>query len=149
MEHVLAASPRQGAMLSSLKAAKPRTTKKRVPRVVTPNVTRALRSKGKFPKKPMVELPKRKSTRGATQSKGKDKEESSHEHKTEFDIIQIQSDDSDNEARILENLLIHRESQIDAFRADLHRARNFNHFLQVQNKKMSVHMVVYETWAIR
>ena len=42
MEHVLAASPRQGAMLSSPKVAKPWTTKKRVPRVVTPNVTRAL-----------------------------------------------------------------------------------------------------------
>ena len=79
MEHVLAASPRQGAMLSSPKVAKPQTSKKRVPRVVTPNVTRALRSKGKLPKKPMVELPKRKSTTRATQSKRKGKEESSHE----------------------------------------------------------------------
>ena len=42
MEHVLVASPRQGAMLSSMKVAKPQTSKKRVPRVVTPNVTRAL-----------------------------------------------------------------------------------------------------------
>ena len=97
----------------------------------------------------MVEFPKRKSTRRATQSKGKGKEESSHEQEREFNIIQIQSDDSDNEARILENLLIHRESQIDALKADLHRARNFNQFLQVQNKQMSVHMVVYVTRAIK
>ena len=79
MEHVLAASPRQGAMLSSPEVAKLRTSKKRVPRVVTPNVTRALRSKGNLPKKPMVEFPKRKKTKRATQSKGKEKEESSHE----------------------------------------------------------------------
>ena len=89
MEHVLAASARQGAMLSSPKVAKPWTSKKRVPRVVTPNVTRALRSKGKLPKKPMVEFPKRKKTKRATQSKGKDNEESSHEQEREFDIIQI------------------------------------------------------------
>lgn len=97
----------------------------------------------------MIELPKRKSTRRATQSKGKDKEERSHEQERQFDIIQIQSDDSDNEARILANLLILREIQIDALRADLHRSRNFNHFFQVQNKQMSVHMAVYETRAIQ
>ena len=113
------------------------------------NVTRALRSKGKFPKKPMVNFPKRKSTRRAIQSKGNGKEDSSHEQEREFDIIQIQSDDSDNEAQILENLLIHRESQIDTLKADLHRARNFNQFLQIQNKQMSVHMDVYETRAIK
>ena len=45
--------------------------------------------------------------------------------------------------------MIHRESQIDALRTDLDRARNFNHFLQVQNKQMSVHMAVYETRAIK
>ena len=112
-------------------------------------MTRALRSKGKLPKKPIVEFPKRRKTKRATQSKGKEKEESSHEKEREFDIIQIQSDDSDNEARILENLLINRENQIDALRTDLDRARNFNHFLQVQNKQMSVHMVVYETRAIK
>ena len=72
MEHVLVASPRQGAMLSSSKVAKPRTSRKRVPRVVTPNVTRALRSKGKLPKKPIVEFPKRRKTKRATQSKGKE-----------------------------------------------------------------------------
>ena len=66
-------------MLSSPKVAKPQKSRKMVPRVVTPNVTRALRSKEKFPKKPMVEFPKRKKTKRATQSKGKDKEESSHE----------------------------------------------------------------------
>ena len=136
-------------MLSSPKVAKPQTTKKRVPRFVTPNVTRALRSKGKLPKKPMVKFPRRKSTKIATQSKGKDKEESSHEQEREFNIIQIQIDDSDNEAGILENLLIHREIQIEALRTDLDRARNFNHFLQVQNKQMSIHMVVYETQAIK
>ena len=85
-------------MLSSPKVAKPQTTKKRVARFITSNVTRALRSKGKLPKKPMVDFPKRKSTRRATQSKGKGKEESSHEQEREFEIIQIQSDDSDNEA---------------------------------------------------
>ena len=45
--------------------------------------------------------------------------------------------------------MINRESQIDALRADLERARNFNHFLQIQNKQMSVHMAVYETRAIK
>ena len=93
----------------------------------------------------MVEFPKRTKTKRATQSKGKDKEESNHEQEREFDIIQIQSDDSDNEAWILENLLIHRESQIDALKDDLHRARNFNQFLQIQNRKMSVHIAIYET----
>ena len=120
-----------------------------MPKFVTPNVTRALRSKGKLPKKPIVEFPKRRKTKRATQSKGKEKEESSHEKERDFDIIQIQSDDSNNEARILETLLINRESQIDALRADLKRARNFNHILQIQNKNMSVHMAVYETRAIK
>ena len=51
IEHVLAASPRQGAMLSSPKVTKPQTSRKKVPQIVTPNVTRALRSKGKLSKK--------------------------------------------------------------------------------------------------
>ena len=97
----------------------------------------------------MVELPKRKSTRKDTKSKGKGKEEGSHEQESAFDIIQIQSDDSDNEARILENLLIHREIQIDALKDDLHRARNFNQFLQIQNNQMIVHMDIYETRVIK
>ena len=88
-------------MPSSPKMAKPWKEKKRVPRVVTPNVIRALRSKGKLPKKPIIDFPRRKSTRIATQSKGKGKEEGSHEQESAFDIIPIQSDDSDNEARIL------------------------------------------------
>ena len=112
-------------------------------------MTRALQSKGKFPKKAIVEFPKRRKTKRATQSKGKDKEESSHEKEREFNIIQIQSDDSDNKAWILENLLINRENKIDALRTDLERARNFNHFFQIQNKQMSVHMVVNETRAIK
>ena len=102
-----------------------------------------------MPKKPIVELPKRRKTKKATQSKGKEKEERNHEKERDFDIIQIQSDDSDNEARILETLLINREKKIDALRADLERSRNFNHFLQTQNKHMSVHMAVYETRAIK
>ena len=97
----------------------------------------------------MIDLPRRKSTRIATQSKGKGKEEGSHKQESAFKIIPIQSDDSDNEARILENLLIHREGQIDALKDDLHRARNFNQFLQIQNRQMSVHMVVYETRATK
>ena len=131
IEHVLAASPRQGAMLSSPKVAKPRTSRKMVPQTIAPNVTRALQSKGKFPKQPIVELPKRRKTEKATQSKGKEKEESSYEKERDFDIIQIQSDDSDNEARILETLLINREKQIDTLRTDLERSRNFNHLLQM------------------
>ena len=102
-----------------------------------------------MPKKPIVKFPKRRKTKRATQSKGKEKEESSHEKEKDFNIIQIQSDDSDNEARILETLLINRENQIDVLRTDLERARNFNHFLQIQNKQMSVHMDVYETRAIK
>ena len=74
-------------MLSSPKVAKPRTSRKRVPQTITPNVTRALRRKGKLPKQPIVELSKRRKTKKATQSKGKEKEESSHEKKRDFDII--------------------------------------------------------------
>ena len=120
-----------------------------MPRVVTPNVTRALRSKGKFPKKPIIDLPKRKNTRKATQSKRKGKVEDGHEHGSALDAIPIPSDDSDNEARILENLLIQRERQIDALKDDLHRARNFNQFLQIQNRQMSVHMAIHETRATK
>ena len=100
-------------------------------------------ARGSCPRNPLSNYPKK-----ATQSKGKEKEESNHEKKRDFDIIQIQSDDSDNEARILESLLINREKQIDALRVDLERSRNFNHFLQTQNKQ-SVHMAVYETRAIK
>ena len=32
---------------------------------------------------------------------------------------------------------------------DLHRARKFNQFLQIQKKQISVHMVVYETREIK
>ena len=46
-------------------------------------------------------------------------EERSHEKERDFDIIQINSDDSDNEARILESLLINREEKIHDLRADL------------------------------
>ena len=51
--HVLAASPRQGAMTLSPEVVKPKTTKstkKKTFQAVTPNVTRALQSRGKFPK---------------------------------------------------------------------------------------------------
>ena len=95
-----------------------------------------------MPKKPILELPKRRKTKKATQSKGKEKEESNHQKERDFNIIQIQSDYSDNQARILEYLLINREEQIHNLRADLERSRNFIHFLQTQNKQMSVHMAV-------
>ena len=100
-------------------------------------------------KKPLTDLPRRKSARIAFQGKGKGKVGESQEHGGALAGIPIQSDDSDSEAWILENILIHRESEIDALKADLHRARNFNQFLQVQNKQMSVHMAVYETRAIK
>ena len=45
--------------------------------------------------------------------------------------------------------MINIEKKIDTLRADLERSRNFNHFLQTQNKQMSVHMAVYETRAIK
>ena len=117
--------------------------------VVTPNVTRALRSKGKFPKKSIVELPKKRRTKKATQGKGKEKVESSHEKERDFDIIEINSDDSDNEARILEYLLLNREEQIHDLRVDLERSKNLIHFMQTQNKQMNVHMEVYETRDIK
>ena len=94
-------------------------------------------------------MPRRKSARLAFKGKGKGRIGEGHEHGSALDAISIQSDDSDNEARILENLLIHREGQIDALENDLHRERNFNQFLQIQNRQMSVHMVVYETRAIK
>ena len=134
IEHVLATSPMHGAMLSSPKVTKPRTSRNKVSQTVTPNVTRALRSKGKLPKQSIVELPKRRKTKKVTQRKGKKKEERSHEKERDFDIIQINSDDNDNEARILEYLLINREEQIHDLRSYLDRSKNLIHFLQTQNK---------------
>lgn len=149
IEYELATSPRQGAMLSSLKVTNPRTSRKKVAQIVTPNVTRALRSKDKLPKQSIVELPKKRRTKMATQSKGKEKEESSHEKERDFDIIHINSDDSDNEAKILESLFLNREEQIQDLRADLERSKNLIHFLQTQNKQMNFHMAVYETRTIK
>ena len=53
IEHVLAASPRQRAMIYSPKVAKPRTSRKRVPKVVTPNVTRASVARENCPRSPL------------------------------------------------------------------------------------------------
>ena len=55
------------------KVVKPRNTqyaKKKITPVVTSNVTRAL-SRGKLPKKSIVEFPKRKRTKNSIQGKGK------------------------------------------------------------------------------
>ena len=97
-------------------------------------MTRIIRSRRKSPKKPLTNLPRRKSARIAFQGKGKGKVGEGHERESALGAIQIPSDDSDNEARILENLLIQREREIDALQGELHRARNFNHFLEVQNR---------------
>ena len=67
----------------------------------------------------------------------------------DFDIIQINSDDSENEARILESLFQNREEQIHDLRADLERSKDLIHFLQTQNKQMNVHMEVYEAQDIK
>ena len=77
-KHVLAASPRQGAMTLSPKVVKPKTTKstkKKTIQVVTTNFTRALQSRGKFPKKPIIEVPKRTREKKPIQSKGQEKME--------------------------------------------------------------------------
>ena len=81
--------------------------------------------------------------------KGKSKIGESTKHGGELAIIPIQSDDSDNEARLLENLLIHKEGKIEALEQDLQRARNFNHFLEIENKQMNVHTAVHEARAIK
>ena len=88
------------------------------------NVTRALRSRGKFPKQSMVELPKK--TRGKKPIKGKGKEkieeqESSHEHEREFELIQLDSDAEEDEARILRSLLQDRDAQVKDLVNDLER----------------------------
>ena len=80
--------------------------------------------------------------------KGKSKVEESEKHGGALVVIPIQSDDSDNEARLLENLLIHKEGKIETLENDLQRARNFNYFLETQNKQMSVHIAVHEARAI-
>ena len=154
-EHVLAASPRQGAMTLPPKVVKPRNTrsaKKKITPAVTSNVTRALRSRGKLPKKSIFEFPKRKRTKNSIQGKGKEKEEqqeSSHEKEREFDIIQIESDAGDDEARILEALLQNREAQIHDLETDLERSKDLIHFLQMQNKQMSGKMAIYEARAFK
>ena len=74
-EHVLAASPRKGAMIHSLKEPKAKNTKsarKKTTQAVTSNVTRALRSRGKLPKQSIVELPKRTISKKSIQRKGKE-----------------------------------------------------------------------------
>ena len=92
-------------------------------------------------------MPRRKSARLAF--KGKSKVGESKKHGGALAVIPIHSDDSDNEASILENLLIHREEKIEALEKDLHRARNFNYFLETQNKQMNVHLAVHEARAIK
>ena len=109
---------------------------------MTSNLTRALRRRGKLPKKSIIELPKRKRTKKSIQGKGKEKEESSHEKEREFDIIQIDSDDGDNEARILEALLQNKEAQIHDLQADLERFKDLIHVLQMQNKQIDRKSVV-------
>ena len=77
-KHVLVASPMQGAMTLSPKLVKPKTTKptkKKTIQAITTNVTRAIRSRGKLPKKPIVEFPKRKRAKKSIQSKGEEKVE--------------------------------------------------------------------------
>ena len=85
-EHVLVASPRQGAMIHSSNMEKTKITKsakKKTIQAMTSNVTRALRSRVKLPKQSMVKFPKRTRENKSIQSKGKEKveqPESSHEH---------------------------------------------------------------------
>ena len=81
--------------------------------------------------------------------KGKSKVGESTKHGGELAVIPIQSDDRDNEACLLENLLIHKEGKIETLEEDLQRERNFNHFLEIQNKQMNVHTAVHEAREIK
>jgi len=110
-------------------------------------VTKTVPKKGKLPKKTTPSLPRRKSARLAF--KGKSTVGGSAKHGGKSAVIPIPSDDSDNEARILENLLIHKEGQIEVLQEDLQRARNFNHFLEVENKQMKFHAAIHEARAIK
>ena len=110
-------------------------------------VTKTVPKKGKFPKRTTPSLPRRKSARLAF--KGKSTVGESAKHGGKSAVIPIPSDDSDNEARILENLLIHKEGKIEVLQEDLQRARNFNQFLEVENKQMKFHAAIHEARAIK
>ena len=115
------------------KRTKLSTARKRGSKAATLTVTKVVPSKRKSPKRTPTSMPRRKSTR--LDFKGKSKVGESTKHGGALAVIPIQSDDSDNEARLLENLLIHKEGQIEALEEDLQRARNFIHFLEIENKQ--------------
>lgn len=94
------------------KRTQPSIARKKGPKAATPKVTKVVPSKRKLPRRSPTSMPRRKSARLAF--KGKSKVGESEKHGGALAVIPIQSDDNDNEARILENLLIHREGQIEA-----------------------------------
>ena len=105
-----------------------------------------------MPKQHIIEVPKRTREKKPIQSKGMEKMEqweSSHEQEREFDIIHIDSDAGDDEARILESLLQNKEAQIQDLETNLERSKDLIHFLQMQNRQMSGLMEIYEAQALK
>ena len=83
--------------------------------------------------------------------KGKEQvkeEEDNHEEQREFELIHINSDE-ENETRISNSLLQDMNAQIKDLEAELERAKDVIHFLQMQNKKMSGQQAIYEARALK
>ena len=71
-----------------------------------------------------------------------------HEEEREFELIHIDSDD-ENETRIANSLLQDMNAQIRDLEAELERAKDVIHFLQMHNKQMSGQQVIYEARALK
>ena len=63
-------------------------------------------------------------------------EEDNHEEEREFELINVNNDD-ENETRIANSLLQDMNAPIKDLEAELGRAKDRIHFLQMQNKQMS------------
>ena len=68
--------------------------------------------------------------------------------KKEFELIHIDNDE-ENETRIVNSLLQDQNAQIKDLEAELGRAKDLIHFLQMQNKQMSGQLVIYEARALK
>jgi len=75
-------------------------------------------------------------------------EEEDHEIEKEFEIIQVDSDEENEE--IISNLLLQeKNAQIIDLEENLDRARNVIHFYEMENKKMSAQQAIYEATTIK
>ena len=77
-----------------------------------------------------------------------EEEEDNHEKEKEFELIHIDSED-EYDTIIVNSLLQDRNAQIKDLKFELERSKDLIHFLQMQNKKMSGQMAIYEARALK